>query len=501
MEEALQAWLTTAARSNDRVAAARAAAEAVASDPWKVVQDAGRLARAQMTPAPHDLGLTRDLAVRRPSAPDVVMNVSAGAPYPAIDRTGRRQRGAFDTPATMAHHTVQMAMDAAVRRVSRGVDPACGTGAFLVALSEQGVREIHGVELDPAAAAVAQIAVPRSRIDIADGMLVNDAADIVVGNPPFVPPERQDKAMRARLKETYPWLFGRFDLAVPFAAASIERAHPGGAVALVLPAPLMVQPYARPLRRHWAKHHHIHGISKPSRFPGATVQVVTIALTVGRGPAPFPEHGLAAESLLTLDQAPFNPRLRPGDPELVARIRSRSTELGTLCEIDTGVVSHGPAGGKDRLLSDEPQPGWVPYVDARDLHAERHRWLNYRPDEMHRAKRPELFLGPKVLVQRLRGPGPVRAWMDDTGLYAGHTLTVVRPTDSRLSIEQVHTVLTHPLTDALFRIERGERLDLYPKDIRATPVPVAWLQDPSMDVEKAWGLTKKEIERLENHLP
>jgi hypothetical protein len=501
MERALQAWLRTASRSNDPVAASRAAAEAVSSEPWAVVHDAGRLARARLTEAPQDLGLTIDLGVRVPGHPDVVATVEAGAPYPAEDRRGRRLRGAFDTPAAMALDTVTMALNASARRVRRGIDPACGSGAFLVALAERGVREIQGVELDPAVAAVANVAAPHARIDVGDGMAVPGEADIVVGNPPFVPPERQDKALRAKLRETYPWLVGRFDLAVPFSAAAIERAHPGGAVALVLPAPMMVQPYARPLRRHWAAHHRIHGISAPRRFPGAMVDVVTIAMTIGRGPAPFPNHGLPAESLLLLDQAPFNPRLQPGDPELVARIRAQSIELGELCEVDTGVVSHGKSGGKDRLISDTPQPGWKPYVDARDLHAGRRRWLNYTPAQMHRPKRPALFEGPKVLVQRLRGAGPVRAWMDEDGLFAGHTLTVVRPVDGRLSIARLHTILTDPLTDALFRIERGDRLDLYPRDIRATPVPIRWLSDATLGLGEAWGLTAAEIACLRRHMP
>ena len=74
-----------------------------------------------------------------------------------------------------------------------------------------------------------------------------------------------------------------------------------------------------------------------------------------------------------------------------------------MAEVDTGVVSHGPGGGKSRLISDTAAPGRVPYVDARDLAAGRTRWLNYQPALMHRPKRPELFTSPKVLVQRLRG--------------------------------------------------------------------------------------------------
>ena len=462
-----------------------------------MVRDAGRLARAAIATAPRDLGLTPQLRVRSPDSPGVAARVPAGAPYPALDTPGRRTRGAFDTPAPMAHAAVRQAREACTRTARRGVDPACGTGAFLVALAEQGVREIAGVELDLAAIAVAEIAAPRARIHRGDGMVDGPGADLVVGNPPFVPPERQDKALRARLRQTYPWLSGRFDLAVPFAAAAVARASPGGAVALVLPAPLMVQPYAAALRRQWVEQHRICAIGPPTNFPGASVQVVTVVLTVDAGPAPLPNFGLLPDELLSLAQVPLNPEIHPGDPALVARIRAASVNLGELAEVDTGVVSHGPRGGKARLLSDQPRPGLVPYVDARDLVQGRSRWLDYRPSEMHRPKRPGLFSEPKVLVQRLRGSGPVRAWVDHTGLFAGHTLTVVRPLT--LPPESLHRLIMDPLVDAVLRIERGQRLDLYPRDVREMPVPRAWLEDPGLSLADAWALSTDDQVRLHRY--
>ena len=131
MLDALTAWLSTAAKTNDSVRAATAAAEATASDSWKVVEQAGQLARCQMVPAPHDLGLTPALAIRPVNHPSTIAVVSAGAPYPSQDRTGRRKRGAYDTPVHMARATVAAALEANTRSHRLAVDPACGTGAFL----------------------------------------------------------------------------------------------------------------------------------------------------------------------------------------------------------------------------------------------------------------------------------------------------------------------------------------------------------------------------------
>ena len=496
MREALQAALKAAAAGGTEAEAVTRAAEAVAHDPWLVVSQAGALARAAWGPAPRDLGLTETLRITGPDHTGAIATVPKGAPYPCFDRTGRQRRGAFDTPQDMARAVVKYALKAASREVRSAMDPAAGTGTFLVALAEQNISHIQGIELDPIAAAVARIAAPKAEIRVANGFNAEGETDLLVGNPPFVPPERQEPTLRDALRARLPWLSGRFDLAVPFAAISVDRVRQGGGVGLVLPAPMMVQPYARPLRARWLEAHRITHLSPNMAFPGAQVSVVCLAMHVNDGPAPIPQHGLPAEELLSMPAIPLQPALQPGDPDLLKRVREASVTLGEVATIDTGVVSHGKGGGKARLLHATATPSRVPYVDARDLKLNRTRWLDYRPERMHRAKSPELFESPKVLVQRLRGRGPIRAWIDRGGLYAGHTLTVVRPDVEGVSPELLHRLITDPLVDGLLRMERGSRLDLYPKDVRSIPLPRRWLNHPDCSLSEAWGLTETQASRL-----
>jgi hypothetical protein len=177
-------------------------------------------------------------------------------------------------------------------------------------------------------------------------------------------------------------------------------------------------------------------------------------------------------------------------------MRERSEPLGSLCVVDTGLVAHGPAGGKARLLHEEPGPGRVPYADARGFFEGERQWLDYRPDEMHRAKSPALFEVDKLVLQRIRGRGAVRAAVDRSGTYVGHTCTVVAPRDPRVDLERLLELVTSPLVDALTRIERGDRLDLYPRDVAAIPVPVAWLERPEIPLSSAFGLSTPQVERL-----
>ena len=143
-----------------------------------------------------------------------------------------------------------------------------------------------------------------------------------------------------------------------------------------------------------------------------------------------------------------------------------------------------------------PPPERVPYVDAKDLTLNRTRWLDYHPKEMHRAKSPELFEAPKVLVQRLRGRGLIRGGWTVAASTLDTPSTVVRPDSPRVSPELLHRLITDPLVDGLLRMERGSRLDLYPKDVRSIPLPNRWLEDPGSSLADAWGLTAEQAARL-----
>lgn len=501
MKRALAAWLTRAAGGGDRHACAIAAAEAVRDRPWDVVHQAGLLARCKVTVAETDLGLTADLREVRPDAPGVIVRIEPGQPYPRLDHRGRKRRGAFDTPVDMARRVVWSALNACDGPARVGLDPACGTGAFLVAMLEAGVEEVYGSDIDPTALAVANIAAPEARLVLEDAIKHGPTVDLVCGNPPFVPPERQDKAMRAELRRRFPWLHGRFDLVIPFAASAVARVREGGGVGLVLPAAALVQPYGAVLRRRWVTRHRFVDVSGPHPFPGAQVDVMLLVLQVGAGPAPLPVYGMPPDQLLRLDNVPIDPDLMPGDVVLVEQIRSQSVPLGTLAVVDTGLVAHGPGGGKQRLLYDAPGEGRVPYADAREFFAGKRVWLRYAPKEMHRPKHPDLFERPKIVIQRIRGRAPVRAAIDWDGVYVGHTCTVVQPQDDRVPIDCLLELIRSPLVDALTRIERGQRLDLYPRDVAAFPVPTSWLRggdppaDPA-DLARAYGLSRDQVARL-----
>ncbi len=493
---ALQAWLAAAAAGRDHPEACAAAARAAGPDPWSALGAATPLARARLGIAARDLGLDAGLRVVKPDDPVAVVRVPQGAGYPKGAPGQRKALGAFDTPRAMAARAVAQGLQAVEGPVERGLDPACGTGTFLLAMHEAGVPGVHGEDLDPAALAVARVLVPSATLELRDGLAEGPEVDLVVGNPPFVPSERQDKAQRKAVRRRLPWLHGRFDLAVPFAWYSAQRLRPGGGLCLVLPSAMLVQPYGLELRRRWLARHRITWLGWPEPFPGARVRVVLLALCAGRGPAVLPPHGVPPGELLALPAVPFSAALRPGDAGLLSRLRQASVELGSLFEVDTGVVVHGAGHRRADLVGDEPGPGLLPYADARDLRSGRRRWLDYQPERMHRPKRPALFEGPKLLVPRVVADRALEVHVDPGGLWVGHTVTVLRPTGPAPTLERVAELLRSPAVRAILRLERGERMDVYPRDLRALPVPRMWLTHPEAPLQRAWGLSEDDWARL-----
>jgi SAM-dependent methyltransferase len=406
--------------------------------------------------------------------------------------------GAFYTPRPVAERAVELALAAADAAPRRALDPSCGEGVFLGILESLGLESIEGWDIDGRALAVARERAGRARLVERDALLDEglhpDPYDLVVGNPPFVPPEEQGGPYRARLRRRFPWLHGRFDLAVPFASLAADLLRPGGGLCLVLPTPLLSQPYGRELRRTWLARHRITHIGDRFLFPGAAVEVRLVALRAGAGPAAVGPEGIHASELLGIPNAPITTFHRPGDLALLEDVRAASRPLGSLARVDTGLVAHGVRGGKELLLSEAPGPGRVPFVDARDLAQGRRRYLIYEPSLMHRPKDPSLFEGPKLLVGRILGRREVFARVDRENLYAGHTLNVVRPHEGAPSPERLLEIIQDPLQRGILLLEKGERLDLYPADLAAMPVPRV---DPgSGDLASALGLKDASRERL-----
>jgi adenine-specific DNA-methyltransferase len=197
----------------------------------------------------------------------------------ALPESFRAAHGIFYTPPALVERLLVMAEEASINwATARVLDPACGGGAFLVPLAlriattlgrsnpafilQNIAARLHGFELDPFGAWLAQVAVelalqeviravgkPLSPIvEIKDSLDIDSADvgrfDLVVSNPRYgrvtLPPQR-----RAFFKRS---VYGHANLYGLFTDAALHWTKEGGVVGHVTPTSMLSGLYYKALR-------------------------------------------------------------------------------------------------------------------------------------------------------------------------------------------------------------------------------------------------------------
>jgi methylase of polypeptide subunit release factors len=202
----------------------------------------------------------------------------------------RLARGAFETPPLLARFIARRALTAwlgarperlrppaaaaALARLDRArlCDPACGSGAFLLAARAEltalrralgatdggpGGSELWGVDVDAAAVARARAQLgTQARLAVGDAVGAFDwrawqpgGFDLVLANPPYV---RQERLGGRKAELARRWggrLGGGCDLAAYFYLLGIELLRPGGLHAFIASDSWLDVAYGAPLRR------------------------------------------------------------------------------------------------------------------------------------------------------------------------------------------------------------------------------------------------------------
>ncbi len=166
-----------------------------------------------------------------------------------VTRVGKGEKGQFFTPR---HVVSWIARALSLEDGERVVDPACGSGAFLVHARAQAKVETWGYDVDARAVRVARLIAAASgddpaRIIRADSLARSEGADaggadVIMTNPPFagdVSYPGYELARRGR----------RAERDTLFVERCIELLRPGGRLAVVLPHNKVAARGSRDLRR------------------------------------------------------------------------------------------------------------------------------------------------------------------------------------------------------------------------------------------------------------
>ena len=242
---------------------------------------------------------------------------------------GRKLAGAFYTPASLVDRVLDAALVPLLRAGStpRVLDPACGTGAFLVPAAQRiagvtglpmtdAVRCVHGVDLDPTAVEIArfllwlqapsvQVTELESQVHVGDGLTLepDPPYDVVVGNPPFLNQLRTATVRGSRVEGVGPYT----DTSAVFLLRSAGLVRDGGRVGLVQPLSVLAARDAAPVREALAGEGSLVSLWASDRpvFPGTPVLTCVPVWERGRdggvgndwGALAAPAFGIPAVSL------------------------------------------------------------------------------------------------------------------------------------------------------------------------------------------------------------
>ena len=255
-------------------------------DPQTLLRDCHRLMMDAAHTPTSSINLTESTSVASPPNGWADPWLLGAIHEQAVTMVERRKRGAWYTPPRLVAGLARFAFAGASSELIHLddvpiVDPACGGGAFLLAvadyLAEAGLdpnvifRRLHGNDVDPLAAKVSQWSLEiwaacrgvdtrtpdRPKISCADALqhwpLADGQRQLVIGNPPFASPLRAgaipDVAERYRLANED--LLGPYaDLAAIHLLRAYHMVGPRSTVVLVQPQSVLSSRDTQPLREH-----------------------------------------------------------------------------------------------------------------------------------------------------------------------------------------------------------------------------------------------------------
>jgi len=460
---------------------------------------------------------------------------------PQLSRARRRATGVYYTPPEIVQLIVELTLAPlldATRHVAaplRILDPACGAGEFLVEAyrliaATRGTaasrRAIFGVDIDPAAVAVArQRLIEIDSRAAAWNIIVGDALegsrpplasfDAVIGNPPYVNIRLLAKSLsRERIDalcERYLTARGNFDLYVVFIERALQLLRPGGRCGLIIPNKWATLDYARACRElllERATIEQVVDLSDERAFAKASVYPQIIVLRKeqprGRHLIQFRE-GMQNEERRAIAQRSLSPAGISFTPTIDVESRVPTQALGELAKLSCGTAGFSAQRIARRLL--DIRDTWQSKakhladfitsgnIDRYAIRLGNVRYMNHTytqprlpldSPELTPSKR-RLFVSPKIVIagmsRRLEA-----AW-DDRGLALG--VQVFAASDCQVDPFFLLALLNSKLLSYLFATRfaakrlAGGYLAINKGQLCQLPIVAGTLRVPSLEVRLA----------------
>lgn len=321
-------------------------------------------------------------------------NLDAGAAWlGARDLSERKRLGQWVTPWWLCALGAAEALEG-VPPGARVLDLGCGDGRWLLAAGlTRPDLVLCGLDVDPAAIEAARRTLAEAGLSadlrVADALAADapfPEADVVLGNPPYIRPQRLPPATRRDLWSRYEAATDKADIYACFVERALRTAP---RVFLILPDTWMhMQSYAALRGLVRPRVQAVWGLA-PGLFPGARVFSAALHLAPEAPVAPMGGQ-LAPDGLSGVGPLAFGAHawsFQGALPELPGRPLSEFVHIhmGVLCGDQERFVHEGRRGASDRPTCRGRDVG-VGQIARPDL------WIRYEPAEMLAARS---YVAPK----------------------------------------------------------------------------------------------------------
>ena len=276
--------------------------------------------------------------------------------------------------------------------------------------------------------------------------------DIVIGNPPYIRPEKVPKNEREYYlnSKKYDKLFGRFDLYTVFIERALKINKDEGLFSFIIPSSFLNQNYSKVLREWILKEFILRSLvdlSNVKVFDSAEVQTCIPFIKKTRPATNSSIQISKPDKIESMDNLSFTAVPQKNflaTPQCMIRTDlndKKSMIINKLSKLDThfkdifytviGAVPHDSKTGasKDRLIHDKKlNSEYKPYLEGKDVSRyiikPRGIYLNYQPKMMHRPKFPELFENEKLIIRNISTKEGLLATYDKNNFYTNDTVSL-----------------------------------------------------------------------------
>ena len=372
------------------------------------------------------------------------------------DDERRKELGQYFTPESVRERLADALFGRAGSPVSETavLDPACGTGEFLLTVSERvDSPELVGWELDEEVAEVAREVVSEARIETTDALREEPERDfdVVIGNPPYFEFDPDDD-LRERYEES---VYGRVNVYSLFIQKGIEVLRDGGYLAYVVPPSVKNGAYFSAVREYileTSEVAHLSTLDDAHLFYGANQTPMLMILRKGGDSDRyvFSKNGVTILS----EEAEY----------LRDAFDGARTLLDMGYEVETGALVWNQ--NRD-ALTDNDDEDTVPVVWSRNITEDGLVLDNHdKPQNVERDPvRDKVREGPAIAVNRVvgkPGSGSLRACLipEGTEFVGENHVNLIFPPDTRQTTFGGDGHETMPLEEALRQLNSQEKTEV-----------------------------------------